>query len=314
MKHLIYLTLFSLVGGSIAAQQLPLFTQYREYYGAINPASLNIDYLTSSTDYNASFGISYRTQWLGKDFGPKTAMARGEFIFDLGNAGLITGLQVTTDQTGPTSLRGAYGRVGFIIGNPYTSGISIGLSAGFVQHKIDATELNFIDEEDALENVVLVKTIPDVAAGIYYFSRFGTKDNVFYTGLSVPQTLGIDLVFEELNNNQPRFTRVRHFYAIVGFLKETRLGQYLDLSAWIKYVPSASTNLDALARYQIHPNFWIGAGVSSSKTFHLEVGITLDGDSNRWKIGYGYDNNFTSFQQYFGTSHEINLAYSISTY
>lgn len=296
------------------SQQLPLFTQYREYYSTLNPASLNIDYLTSSAEYNVSFGLSYRTQWLNKRFGPRTAMARGEFLGELGNVEIILGGQVATDDTGPTGFKGAYGRFGFIIGDAYTSGLSVGFSVGLLQHRIDGDKLNFFDPGDILEDVVLSKTIPDIGAGVFYFNRFGTRESIFYAGASVPQALGIDLLFEEILNSEVRLTRIRHFYGIVGFLKETNIGQFLDLSAWIKYVPNAPVNVDVNARYQLHERFWIGAGISSSKSVHLEAGYVIDTQSQRLKIGYGHDSNFTSFRPYFGATHELNISYSFGAY
>jgi len=45
------------------AQQLPIFTQYRENHGYINPASISSDYMTYY--HNLYFGAPYRLQWAG---------------------------------------------------------------------------------------------------------------------------------------------------------------------------------------------------------------------------------------------------------
>jgi len=312
MKAPKYLILFlcCALGSPLISQQLPIFTQYREYYSVLNPASLNMDYITG--DYNVSFGASYRVQWLEKNFGPKTAMARGEYIGELGNVDFVTGGHLILDDTGPSSVTGAYGRLGFIVGNSTTSGLVLGLSAGLVQQQIDANELSFFQDNDDLQNIRLSKMVPDVAAGLYYFSFNGR--NTFYSGVSIPQVLGLEIFYDQLQNTDFKLTRVRHYYGIVGFLRETDLGQYLDLSGWVKFVPGAPINVDVLARYQLQRAFWVGAGLSSRRAAHLEAGLVLDNYSQRLKIGYGFDMNFTTYNQFFGSSHEINLSYAFSSY
>jgi len=81
MKRLILLVL-GLIGMlplASVAQQLPLFTQYRENIGIINPAAFNQDFLIYEN--NLSFGASYRRQWVGLESGPQTQTIRGEYLF-----------------------------------------------------------------------------------------------------------------------------------------------------------------------------------------------------------------------------------------
>ncbi|MDQ3015999.1 MAG: type IX secretion system membrane protein PorP/SprF, partial [Bacteroidota bacterium] len=65
------------VYNEMKAQQLPLFTQYREFQGIINPASISHDYLFWE-GYTTSFGISYRNQWSKIKGGPVTSTIRAE--------------------------------------------------------------------------------------------------------------------------------------------------------------------------------------------------------------------------------------------
>ncbi|MEM6771144.1 MAG: type IX secretion system membrane protein PorP/SprF, partial [Bacteroidota bacterium] len=64
--------------GSLSAQQLSLFTQYREAATMINPAAMESDWLTFG--YNMSFGANYRKQWVGQENSPETQSIRFSYI------------------------------------------------------------------------------------------------------------------------------------------------------------------------------------------------------------------------------------------
>ncbi|MEY4134068.1 MAG: hypothetical protein RL386_418, partial [Bacteroidota bacterium] len=82
------------------AQQLSLFTQYRENLSLINPAAIETDYLAFGN--NVSFGASYRAQWIGLPGNPRTQTIRGTFLADrMSGVALMAGGQLINDQTGP---------------------------------------------------------------------------------------------------------------------------------------------------------------------------------------------------------------------
>lgn len=96
----------------VSGQQLPLFTQYRDYYGYINPASVSIDFFVSDrTAFNA-FGISHRRQWINSTFPTVvTTVGRGEFFFRSNNGpSFSVGGYFMSDKAGATSLNALYGR------------------------------------------------------------------------------------------------------------------------------------------------------------------------------------------------------------
>ena len=71
----------SLIACTLQAQQLPLFSQYREYQGLINPGSVTNDYLTIG--HTKAVGLSHRRQWKDIPNGISTQLARFEW-FDPG--------------------------------------------------------------------------------------------------------------------------------------------------------------------------------------------------------------------------------------
>ena len=209
--------LFLLCSTAVTAQQLPIFTQYREHSGFINPASINSDYFLSRGAYNVSLGTSYRRHWVRREQAPQTILVRGEHLMvpKYGGVGLLYGGNVVHDQTGPISFSGIYGRLGGMLrtGGYYSNdGFNLALSFGVVQYRMKATEVKLIDPNDPLGMQDQVRVIPDVGAGIFYHKELGNED-IIYGGISVPQLFALDLTSRNADD-EFSVTRVRHYYAV----------------------------------------------------------------------------------------------------
>ncbi|MFK8006033.1 MAG: PorP/SprF family type IX secretion system membrane protein [Saprospiraceae bacterium] len=301
---------------ALSAQQIPLFTQYRQNVGLLNPAAVNSDFHTS--EQNLSFGISYRTQWVGFDAHPVTQTIRGEYVMDAGGVGLMFGGYLINDQTGPTGFTGAYGRIAGIISDDIEyGGLSIGLTAGVVQYRVNSSELFVRDPGDIVSMEDQSKIFPDVGLGVYFYRTIETgilDDDLFYTGISVPQVFGLNLDFKDENGDFST-KRIQHFYGLLGLYHYFDNDGYLEPSIWVKYAPNVPVSVDFNIRYQFPSNMWLGTGLSTAGTFHLETGFNLGenlGWDNTFKIGYGFDYSYNTFGPAVGSSHEINLAFSLN--
>ncbi len=315
MASLRTLPIFLLLAFSLKAQQLSLYTQYRENVSLINPAALESDFFAFGQ--NVTFGASYRAQWIDIANTPRTAVLRGSYFHkDANGVALLAGGSLINDQTGPTGFTGFYGRIGGVIsGDPEVGGLSIALSGGMVQYRVDGSDINFRDQGDVVGTSNNAQFFPDVGFGLFFYKsvgRFG--GDYLYGGVSVPQVFGLDLTFQ---NDQGEFStkRVQHFYGLLGFYKFFDNESFIEPSVWVKYTNNVPVNVDLNLRYQMPSNIWIGVGGSSSKTVHLETGFLL-GDTysydNTIKIGYGFDYSFSSFGPSAGSTHEINLTFSFS--
>ncbi|MEM8527411.1 MAG: PorP/SprF family type IX secretion system membrane protein [Bacteroidota bacterium] len=301
----------------VQAQQLPLFTQYREHASAINPASISSNYM--AFDQNGVFGFSYRSQWMDIPNSPKTTVLHGSyFLDDQSGVNFLLGGNLLNDQTGPTGFTGFYARAaGVISSDPAYGGISIGLTAGMVQYSVKAAELRAKQPGDIRLTQNQSQMYPDVGVGIFAYQQLsGALDGDFvYGGFSVPQVFGID--FSVLGDDGEEFLtkRTQHFYAQAGWIKYFWNDSFLEPSVWVKYVPGAPISVDVNLRYQFAGALWIGAGGSTAKAAHLEGGVFLGdnlGYESNLQIGYGYDYFFQAFGPFTGGSHEINLAYYFS--
>lgn len=303
------------MAGTLSAQQLSLFTQYRENATLINPAAMESDFLAYG--YNMTLGANYRVQWAGLSGAPTTQTVRLSYINkEWSGATLSTGGYLFNDRTGPTGFTGLYGRIGGVISpDPEFAGLSLALSGGFVQYRVDSDKVQLRQTGDVIGEQDQMQFYPDLGVGVYYYQMIdgGALDGDFlYMGVSAPQLLGLDLTFTD-DNGEFFVQRVRHYYGMFGLYKFFRNDSYLEPSLWVKYVNGAPLNADINLRYQMPTSFWIGTGVSTAGNFHLEAGINLGdnvGFDNNIKIGYAYDYSFSTFGPAAGNTHELQLSFS----
>jgi type IX secretion system PorP/SprF family membrane protein len=307
---ILFILLFP-IANNIAAQQLPIFTQYRDHYGIINPAIINSDYFT--LDYNLSIGASARSQWAANPYSPHTQTLHAEYT----NNRFIFGAHLMNDGTGHTNLTGINGRVGYLVtGNdPKLWGFSAALSGAAIQYRISADEVQFSKADDPLLGFQDKKTYPDVGAGLFGYVGGKQEGDMYYIGASVPQLLSTTIVFDN-NNNKVALQRVPHFYGVLGMYKSISEDQSLEISLWARSVQgmpfSASTNLRLLHK----DLFWVGAGVSTNRVVHTEMGFMVGdniGLSQNYRISYSYDASFNTYAPYFGGAHEVSLMLMLDT-
>ncbi len=313
LRQLFLLLLFFGAWQQLAqAQQLSLFTQYRENATLINPAAMETDFLSYGN--TMTVGANYRKQWAGISGSPTTQSVRFSYINpNRGGTSLSVGGYVLNDQTGPTGYTGAYGRIGAVIGgDPKYSGLSLALSAGYVGYRVDASQLNLRDPNDIFGSANQSQSHPDVGVGLYFYNM-DRNDNMFYAGLSIPQVIGLDVTFQK-ENGDFSVQRLRHYYAMTGYHIFFKNDAILELSAWGKYVEGAPFNADFNVRYQLPVALYIGAGLSTAGNAHIEAGVTLGqnaGFDNTIRIGYGLDYSFSSFGPSVGGTHELQVAFSL---
>ena len=176
------------------AQQIPLFTQYREMQGVINPAAINHGFFTDH--HTGSVGVSFRRQWVDIQGPPTTQILRGEyFAADHSGVTVLAGGYLMNDQTGPTGFTGLYGRIaGVITPDAEYGGLSIGLAVGGVQYRVKTSEVKLHDADDIRASQDRTQFYPDLSIGAFWYQRLdGTADEDYvYAGASVPQIMGLD--------------------------------------------------------------------------------------------------------------------------
>ena len=312
------------------AQQLPLFTQYRDSWTQLNPATPYNGYV--NYEHKFAIGISHRQQWLDADLigAPVTSLLQFQFVSEPMN--FHAGGYVLNDQTGDIGTTGVYGNFAYQL--PIGKGrvdqtLSIGLNGGLVQYRVDIPKGERMQNstgEFFSETVVY----PDFGVGVFY-----NFDDRIYAGVSMPQLFGLNVNVRNEDDPNQSFdvTRVRHYYAVIGgyfdfdfFENES---SFLEPSIWIRYVENVPISVDVNIRYKPSDYFWLGAGVGSAsihsnvrdqdlfdplkKVLHLEAGVVAPGISKKeghLKIGFGYDVQLSEYLVNFGNSAEVHVIYS----
>jgi len=296
------------------AQQLPYYTQYRELSGILNPAAISSNYMIF--EQNGSVGASYRVQWADLAEAPRTFILHGDYLVDAGGVNPLLGGYIMSDQTGPIATTGVYAKVGGVLSSkPERGGISLALTAGAVQFRVNSDKVRLRDDDDLIAQQNLTSLYPDVGIGFFAYQRLKgkkVKGDYIYGGVSVPQVIGPTLSLVDDNGAEFSVKRNQHIYGNLGFIHNLWNDSFLEPSVWVKYVPNAPINIDANLRYFFAEGLWAGAGGSSAQTAHVEFGFMIGdniGYENNLKVGYGYDYSFSSFGPSVGGSHELNVSY-----
>ena len=299
---------------NLSGQQLPLFTQYSENRGLINPASIHPDYFLK--DYNANIGITHRSQWNAIPNHPETTAIRAEVLSEAGGSSILAGAYIIRDQAGPISQTGVYGRFNFINTSDYSNknGFALGLLGGIVQYRINGTQrlADDVGDPTLLEAELATTNAPDIGLGVSFFQELKNRD-VIYIGASVPQILNLTQTFTDENSSFD-FSRIRHYYGTASYYRFLGEVSHLELSAWVRYLPGVPINYDGNLRYRMSDLMYIGVGWNSAGLGHFEAGFYL-GESinlydNQIKLGYSYDPAFNRFGFSFGNTHEFTMSYS----
>jgi len=199
---------------SLAAQQLPIFTKYRDLLTVINPGAIPIDYFVYDEEPTTFVGATWRDQWQAGDFKrpPSTKILRADyFATDLGLGGLLGGGYLMHDSYGIFETIGIYGKIASVI-DLYAGELSLGLTAGFVQNNLEFRPVGIIDD--------FSDEYFDVGFGIFYRQEF-EQQGFFYMGFSIPQVNSFRHSFTTLNStasnrNVQSINRVKHYYYTFG--------------------------------------------------------------------------------------------------
>jgi len=274
VRYLLFLAWLLPLG--LTAQQLPLFSLYRENQGLLNPAAVHSDFLLYHDSYRMSVGATHRSQWIGSSGKVTTQSARAEYIgVGEGRFAPLAGLYMINDEVGPTSFTGIYGRLAsvFGLGHPNYGGFSVGLNAGYVQHRIQSSRIDLLDPGDIPGQTDQSQWHPDVGLGVFFYKNL-EEQTLIYAGLSAVQLFQPDLTFPGENGGFP-LTRNPHFYSLAGAYLFLDNFSFLEISTWARHVEGTPFDLDLNLRYQYQRQFWLGIGGALNGNLHAEFGAYL---------------------------------------
>ena len=296
-KSYLLLTLLILLGSfSGKAQQDPQYTQYMYNTQVVNPAYAgNRDVL--------SFGLLYRTQWVGLDGAPKTATLTADTPIG-SNMGL--GLTLVRDEIGPSVETNVTADYSYTINLSDATELSFGLKAGLDILDVDFSKLNIADEGDVFESNIDNKVEPQIGAGIYF------NTDRFYTGLSVPNFLTTKH-FDESDIDDPNAEATTaadrlHYFLIAGYVFDLNDNLKFKPATFIKAVSGAPLQIDLSANFLIIEKFTAGVAYRLDAAWSAMVGFQA---TDQIFIGFGYDHETTDVQMYNDGSYELMIRFDV---
>jgi len=271
-------------------QQSPMYTQYMFNKFVYNPAVAGVDPFFQIRS-------NHRFQWVGLTdppltnalsyYGPhsRLPMGYGGFIY--------------YDMTGPTSKAGITGAYAYNVGIMGDMRLSMGVSLGLMQYKVDGTQIMIKDKnDDAIQDAVYASFVPDANLGLYLYSK------KWWAGFSTTQLINTKLKLFEQRTGLSKLKT--HFYLAGGYMFDINDDFKIEPSAILKGTAPAQIQFDINTRVIFRDMVWLGLSYRTQDALSLLIGYTYD---NRIHIGYSYDFTTTDLRKYSSGTHEIMIGY-----
>ena len=295
MKHVVYILLF-FIPNFLLSQQTYIYTNYNLNKVIYNPALCGIE------DF-AEAGFNIRNQWSGLDGAPQTQIFTINGPIKNKNMGL--GGNVFSDQLGAES------RIGFSLNYSYSLklnddlNLSLGLSAGIIQYKLDNTVVNpFENNDPVFSSVGFSNIVPDATFGIYLY-----QDDFFF-GLSIPQLLQTQFTLSE-DNISLTGGLVNHYYLNTGYKFEINDKLEIEPSLLLKYTPSTKSQFDVSSLFIYEEKYWGGFSYRHEESVVLLLGCEVN---DKMSFGYSYDFLTSGLNTVSSGSHELKLSFKFSNF
>ena len=292
MKKITLLFVSIFMGSMLQAQQLPQLSQFMLNDFAVNPA------IAGMNDYY-QIKTSVRNQWVGIEDAPKTTLLS---IYGKSSDHVGLGGSVFNDQVGPTSRAGASLTYAYHLNFTDEVKMSMALSGGFTQFKIDKAGWNVSNPNDPImDGAVVVNLVPDATFGLNIY-----EEDKWYLGIAVPQLLNskLTLIDEDFVNNisvDMDGSLSRHIYVMGMYNLE--IDHYWDLQPSVLFKTVSNQNQIDMGLKTIYSDkFWMGMDYRTNGDISALLGFIIQ---EKFMIGYSYDIPNPDISQYTSGSHEF---------
>ena len=283
------ISLFFLLAVVAAGQQMSTYSQFMFNNYVLNPA-------VAGTVNHYQIRADSRFQWAGIVDGPQTVSF--SVFGPHAKKPMGFGGYILSDITGPTSRTGIYGSYAYNIGLTDAIRLSMGLSFGMLQNKVDGTKITLYDPNDhALQESVYSSVVPDASVGAYAYGEN------WYAGFSAFQLFANSLkMYDEKNGLNKLKT---HFYLMGGYTFHAGDDWAIEPAALYKKTAVVPAQIDLNVKVTYLDKVWLGATWRSSDAIALLVGYIHAG---KYYFGYSYDIGINEIRRYNSGTHEIMVA------
>ena len=256
------------------AQQLPQFTSYQLSPFLYNPAFAGVD---GTTQLNAVI----RNQWSGVREAPQTDVISGYGL--LRNEKMGLGATAFKDVAGADSRRGITLSYAYHIRVKNDISLSLGLSAGFLQYRLDHTIINPYDDGDPVFNSpVLSSVVPTATFGAYLYA-----DN-FYASVALPQLLSSTFtVKDEYNDNSLiEGGLTNHIFVGGGYIKDINDALIIEPSLLLMLSSPAPASVELMTKLTYKDLLWTALSYRFNDAACMYIGVDIN---ERFYVAYAHD-------------------------
>lgn len=305
------------VAGTVFGQQTSQYGNASFNPFLINPAAGGMSNVMQ-------YELTYRTQWVGYNGGPRTALFAGNSVLKVGSKSTGLGeynlndnkfFHLPTRSTGKTkhvlgglAYNDAIGpfsktalQVTYAIHLPLTSTINVGagLGIGWSNLKLDESRVKLYDEIDNSYSLFLGSTSTynglDASGGLVIYN------SNFAFGLSTKQLLNNKIMFDG-NATESNLARHYFFHGAYHLMPDATVSVEPNVVA--KYTPHSPSSIDAGIRFYYNNSSWLNLQYRTSNSFVVRIGTTL---VKNLYIAYGYEMPTGKLSGVASSSHEIQL-------
>ena len=256
------------------AQQLPQFTSYQLSPFLYNPAFAGVD---GTTQLNAVI----RNQWSGVREAPQTDVISGYGL--LRNEKMGLGATAFKDVAGADSRRGITLSYAYHLRVKNDISLSLGLSAGFLQYRLDHTIINPYDDGDPVFNSpVLSSVVPTATFGAYLYA-----DN-FYASVALPQLLSSTFtVKDEYNDNSLiEGGLTNHIFVGGGYIKDINDAFTIEPSLLLMLSSPVPASIELMTKLTYKDLLWTALSYRFNDAACMYIGVDID---ERFYVAYAHD-------------------------
>lgn len=293
IRYILLVLILSSIGSM--AQQIPHFSQFWFNDFGTNPA-----FAGTKPYYQAKSNSRY--QWVGVTDAPKTFVLNAygpERNKDMGY-----GMQLFSDITAATSRLGIYGSYAYNFKLNQDIRISMGITVGMLQYKIDGGQIDLNDDNDpTIGDEVMAEFLPDADFG---FLMYGDKWSVGIVGKQLfNNKLDLDEV-TTLGMNSLKTHLFMHGAYEFEFNKEWSVEPF----ALVKYLNPIPVQADLGLRGIWRKMIWLGVSWRSADAVSVMIGYEYQ---EKLSFGYSYDVTTSNLSHASSGTHEIMIGFRFSS-
>lgn len=256
------------------AQQLAQFTSYQLSPFNYNPAYAGVDGKTQ-------FNTLIRQQWQGINDAPQSTVLNGY--------GLLKNEKMGLGATAFKDVAGADNRSGFSLSYSYhlrlqeKLNLSLGLSLGLLQYKLDHTIVNPYDVDDPLFNApIFADLVPTASFGAYLYTE------KYYVSIALPQLLTSSFTLNENYQDAPLISEglTSHYFIGGGYYYDISSDFTLEPSVLVMMAPPLPVSVDIFTKVKYKDFLWSAIGYRLDDALSFYVGYDLN---DQFFIAYGHD-------------------------